>query len=171
MKYEHITFSRCVRSRFFNVFSPHVRESGIRNPANFCCWNPESRDWNPESTMVWNPESRRLESGIQRVEIQNPDAGIRNLVAGIRNPGPSWILLHGASLLHNTANGTSIRVTCYILMALQLFINDTKDRRNKTLKFVSVRDIRVDFFRDLQFLSNFDKRVNGRFIVIWASKV
>ena len=26
------------------VASPHVRESGIRNPANFCCWNPESRD-------------------------------------------------------------------------------------------------------------------------------
>ena len=24
--------------------SPHVRESGIRNPVNFCCWNPESRD-------------------------------------------------------------------------------------------------------------------------------
>ena len=52
--------------------------------------------WNPESTLVWNPESRRLESGIQRVEIQNPDAGIRNLKAGIRNPGPSWILLHRA---------------------------------------------------------------------------
>ena len=38
-----------------------------------------------------------MESGIQRVEIQNPDAGIRNLEAGIRNPGPSWILLHGAT--------------------------------------------------------------------------
>ena len=52
--------------------------------------------WNPESTSVWNPESRRLESGIQRIEIQNPDAGIRNLEAGIRNPGLSWILLHRA---------------------------------------------------------------------------
>ena len=52
--------------------------------------------WNPESTLVWNPESRRLESGIQRVEIQNPDAGIQNLEAGTRNPGPSWILLHRA---------------------------------------------------------------------------
>ena len=30
--------------------------------------------WNPESTLVWNPESRRLESGIQRVEIQNPES-------------------------------------------------------------------------------------------------
>ena len=37
-----------------------------------------------------------MESGIQKVGIQNPDAGIRNLEAGIRNPGPSWILLHGA---------------------------------------------------------------------------
>ena len=81
---------------------PHVR---IGNPATFCCWNPESRNWNPESTMVWNPEStalvwnpesRRLQSGIQRVGLQNPDAGIRNLEAGIRNAGPSWILLHGA---------------------------------------------------------------------------
>ena len=36
--------------------------------------------WNPESTaFVWNPESRRWESGIQKVVIQNPDAGIRNL--------------------------------------------------------------------------------------------
>ena len=72
----------------------------IRNPANLCCWNPESTMvWNPESTLVWNPESRRLESGIQRIEIQNPDAGIRNLEAGIRNPGPSWILLHRATRL------------------------------------------------------------------------
>ena len=52
-----------------NLFAPCKR---IRNPANFCYWNPE--DWNPESTMVWNPEStmvwipesRKLESGIQR---------------------------------------------------------------------------------------------------------
>ena len=79
--------------------SPHVRESGIRNLANFCCWNPESTMvWNPESPLWygiwnpegWNPESKRLESRIQI------DAGIQNLEAGIRNPGPSWILLHGA---------------------------------------------------------------------------
>ena len=61
---------------------PHVRESGIRNPAIFGCWNPESRGlesgttmvWNPESTMVWNPESRKLESGIER-----PGSGIQDL--------------------------------------------------------------------------------------------
>ena len=74
----------------------------IRNPesSKFCSWNPESRHknpestmvWNPKSTLLWNPESSRLESGIQRVEIQNPDAGIRN-------PGPSWILLHRANVM------------------------------------------------------------------------
>ena len=36
-----------------NNFSPHVRESGIRNPTFFC---------------LWNPESRALESGIQSLE-------------------------------------------------------------------------------------------------------
>ena len=67
---------------------------GIWNPED---WNPESTMvWNPESTVVWNPESRSLESGIQRVGIQNPDAGIRNVEARIQNPGPSWILLHKA---------------------------------------------------------------------------
>ena len=56
----------------------------IRNPeSGKCSRNPASTMvWNPESTLVWNPELRRLESGIQRV--------------GSRNPGPSWILLHGA---------------------------------------------------------------------------
>ena len=44
-------------------WSPYVTESGIRNPANFLCWNPESSGleskliWNPESTKVWNPKS------------------------------------------------------------------------------------------------------------------
>ena len=60
-----------------NNFSTHVKESGFRNPCNFCCgirypglWNPEyssknpesykgleSSSWNPEST-AWNPESK-----------------------------------------------------------------------------------------------------------------
>ena len=58
-----------------------------------------SRGWNPESTMVLESGIHHfgMESGIQKVGIQNPDAGIRNLEAGIRNPGPSWILLHGAT--------------------------------------------------------------------------
>ena len=32
------------RDGVIGACSPHVRESGIRNPANICCWNPESRD-------------------------------------------------------------------------------------------------------------------------------
>ena len=45
-----------------------------------------------------------MESGIQKVGIRNPkgwnpDAGIRNLEAGIRNPGHSLILSHGAKLV------------------------------------------------------------------------
>ena len=75
--------------------SPHVRESGIRNPAIFFLL--ESGIQKLESgihnglesgitALVWNPESRRLESEIQRVGIQNPDAGIWNLEAGIRKP-------------------------------------------------------------------------------------
>ena len=40
--------------------SPHLRESGFRNPVNFCLWDPESGKsfareiLNPE---LWNPES------------------------------------------------------------------------------------------------------------------
>ena len=40
--------------------SPHVRESGIRNPTFFSLWNPES--WALESGI------QSLESGIQLVE-------------------------------------------------------------------------------------------------------
>ena len=45
---------------YYFVISTHVRESGIRNPANICCWNQKS-------TMVWNQGSgiRKLGSGIQ----------------------------------------------------------------------------------------------------------
>ena len=40
--------------------SPHVTESGIRNPEKFSCWNPESRTF------------FTLESGIQWAGIRNP---------------------------------------------------------------------------------------------------
>ena len=40
-----------------NFISPHVRESGIRNPTFFRLWNPES--WALESGI------QSLESGIQ----------------------------------------------------------------------------------------------------------
>ena len=44
-----------------------IPESGFRNPANFCIWNPES----------W--KFLLVESGIR-------DPGIRNTAVGIRNP-------------------------------------------------------------------------------------
>ena len=53
-----------------------------------------------------------MESGIQRVEIQNPDAGIRNLEAGIQNPGPSWILLHGAKIY-------TVQISCHCQMNMK----------------------------------------------------
>ena len=48
--------------------SPHVKESGIQNPAFFC---------------LWNPESEALESGIRLLE-----SGIHG--NGIRKPGLLW---------------------------------------------------------------------------------
>ena len=43
--------------------SPHGRESGFRNPRNFCLRNLEFA-----SFFLWNPESWALESGIQLKE-------------------------------------------------------------------------------------------------------
>ena len=48
-----------------------IHGCGIRNP------------------QTWNPESRDMESGIHRNGIRNPQRRIRN-------PGLSWITLHGA---------------------------------------------------------------------------
>ena len=39
--------------------SPHVKESGFRNPGNFCIWNPESWKFLP------------VESGILGLGIRN----------------------------------------------------------------------------------------------------
>ena len=48
------------------------------------------------------PMSENRESGIRQifaVGIRNPEARVRNPQwFGIRNPGPSWILLHGVSM-------------------------------------------------------------------------
>ena len=46
--------------------SPHVKESGFRNPGNFCIWNPES----------W--KFLLVESGILGLGIRNTGLGIRN---------------------------------------------------------------------------------------------
>ena len=54
-----------------NVSSPHVRESGFRNPGNFYIQNPES----------W--KFLLVESGILGL-------GIRNTAVRIRNPTNNW---------------------------------------------------------------------------------
>ena len=46
--------------------SPHVKESGFRNPGNFCIWNPES----------W--KFSLLESGILGLGIRNTGVGMQN---------------------------------------------------------------------------------------------
>ena len=49
-------------------YLPHVKESGFKNPGNFCLWNPESG-------KIWHMESgiRLKESGIPlTIKIQNP---------------------------------------------------------------------------------------------------
>ena len=40
--------------------SPHLRESGFRNPVNFCLWDPESGKRFAREILnpgLWNPES------------------------------------------------------------------------------------------------------------------
>ena len=79
---------------------------GIRNPENFCFWNPKS--WVLESGI------QLKESGIPpMIGIQNPSSTDKdwNPVPGIRNPQhgiqrPSQIPLHGAK--HCTSTRTEI---------------------------------------------------------------
>ena len=66
-------------STLFMNESPHVKESGFRNPGNFCNWNPES----------W-----ALESGIQvyesripiTIRIRNPSSTEKDLESSNWNP-------------------------------------------------------------------------------------
>ena len=62
--YSRIPVPRTLRRETKN--SPHVKESGFRNPRNFCIWNPES----------W--KFLLLESGILGLGIRNTGVGIRN---------------------------------------------------------------------------------------------
>ena len=55
------------------TISPHVKESGFRNPGNFCFWNPES----------W--KFLLVESGILCLGIRNTGVGIGNPT---NNPNP-----------------------------------------------------------------------------------
>ena len=54
------------RSLWVEDNSPHVKESGFRNPENFFIWNPES----------W--KFLLVESGILGLGIRNTGVGIRN---------------------------------------------------------------------------------------------
>ena len=84
---------------------PNLWESGIRNPGNFCLWNPESNKFllrNPESSKVLlrNPESSKVllrnpecwkiyASGIREIFASQSGIlgfGIWNTAQGIRNP-------------------------------------------------------------------------------------
>ena len=85
-----------------------VKETGMTHPSSWIA--PCKRIRNPESSKFLLLESgiQRLESGIHnglesgihrfRMESGIQKVGIRNPDAGIWNPGPSWILLHGAIL-------------------------------------------------------------------------
>ena len=67
--------------------SPHVRESGFRNPRNFCSWNLES--WALQTVI------QLKESGIPLpIGIQNPSSTDKEWtpVPGIRNPEPETVL-------------------------------------------------------------------------------
>ena len=67
-----------------------------------------------------------MESGIQKVGIRKPDAGIRNLEAGIQNPGPSQIPLHRAK----RTNLGKYQAYWLVLVSLLLYnIMDTVQQR------------------------------------------
>ena len=64
---------------------PNLRESGIRNPGNFCLWNLESNKF-----LLRNPECWKIyESGIREIFASQSGIlgfGIWNTAQGIRNP-------------------------------------------------------------------------------------
>ena len=70
--------------------SPHLRKYGLRNPKNFCSWNPQSgKIFIMEYGIQLKESSIPLTVGTQNAEsrIQVPLTKIWNLVTGIGNPG------------------------------------------------------------------------------------
>ena len=73
--------SRCIVSTTYcidNNVSTHVKESGFRNPYNFCSWNPvslalESRIQLNESGILLRIGIKYLESGIHGMESRIQD--------------------------------------------------------------------------------------------------
>ena len=94
-QFELIASKFFVYSEWHSTYSPHERESGSRNPGNFCSWNPESRVL--KSGIQLKESGIPLTIGIQNLSSPdkdwNPVPGIRNPRSGIQNPRLSWILL------------------------------------------------------------------------------
>ena len=73
-------------------YSPHVRESGFRNPEKFCLWNPES---------LFGQSGFSLTIGIQNPQVLLTNTGIQYLESGMENPRLSRIPLRGAKISSN----------------------------------------------------------------------
>ena len=95
-------------SRFM---SPYLRESGFRNPRQFCLWNQESRKFLFVESEILGFGKRNTAQGIRNPlmiaignplpnfhwqRIWNPVSGIRNPRRGIQNLRLSWIPLLAA---------------------------------------------------------------------------
>ena len=108
----HLTRPAMFNSSSPTVDSPHERQSGFRNRANFCSWIPEScafesriqfkesripaNDWNLESEFHWQG-------------IRNPVPGINNLQRGVQNPIGSSKEAARPSDISSVAQGTNLR--------------------------------------------------------------
>ena len=91
--------------------SPYLRESGFRNPRQFCLWNQESRKFLFVESEILGFGKRNTAQGIRNPlmiaignplpnfhwqRIWNPVSGIRNPRRGIQNLRLSWIPLLAA---------------------------------------------------------------------------
>ena len=101
------------------TYSPHVRESGIRNPANFCCWNPESRG---------------LESGIHNVLESGIHYGMESGIQ--KNPDFSYYLIQFYQSL------PSVKALCTWLVFVLLLIIQTCRRLESWERVKRMRDAR-----------------------------
>ena len=83
---DYLAFNFNANRGFEVYFKRQPRESGFRNPGNFCLWNPESGPLNSEYSSR-NPEPHyRLESGIQvPLNDWRKKSGIQPLESGIQD--------------------------------------------------------------------------------------
>jgi len=91
------------------TMSPHVRQSGLGYPGNFCLWTPESG-------IILHVQSGILSFGIRNTKTgENPVPGIRNPSPGIQNPRLSWIPLHEAITQPGYHVKVILKFTCTIV--------------------------------------------------------